>query len=106
MSISLTRDNVHISNEDIDGKDFLKYVKIKVEYKSFLKSLIKGTIYDGDLAGLIDGKDCSIKIGKDKFIELKYSITMDEQAMNNIENISSSIDFTINISEAELENIG
>lgn len=99
MSTSLSRKDTPLSLDSKDAKDFLKYIIIKVEYKSLLKRIFEGTIYFGSLEGFLEGADCSIAIADNGSLDLRYSLSMHEDAKDNIEDITSNIDFTINIEE-------
>lgn len=103
MNISLERNNKILGLEEKDAKDYLTYMKIKVEYTNIFKKLFKGVVFEGSFDEFLKGKDCSISIGDDEYIDLKYTISMDIDAGNNTENIKGNVDFTINVSGIEYD---
>lgn len=99
LNLKLTRGSTNTVLSSKDVSDFKKHMKITVRYKNPLANLFEGVIYDGDFEGFINGVDCSLAVGRNKSIDLLYSIYMHEDAQDNLESIKADMSFWIRLSE-------
>lgn len=108
MTISLERNGEKLDyNDNNDALAFMNNMKIKVEHKKLLGTSSGDTIFDGNFAEFNKGKDCSIPIGNNDYIDLLYTISMDKSVTEpNISGIVGQANFTVNVIETDIGNSG
>lgn len=99
MGIKLRRDSVKLDFEDEDAKDYMRHMNLKISYLNPLTNLSEGHIFEGSFNDFLLGKKTNILIPKNKNIELVYRVSMDKEALINIQNIEGVIDFGFKIDE-------
>ncbi|MBB6214345.1 hypothetical protein HNQ80_000425 [Anaerosolibacter carboniphilus] len=97
MDIALEKGNETIGINSQNALDYMKYMKIKVDYKSPFAKIMEGSIYDGDFRGFKEGAPCTIDMANGKDLDLVYEVWMDEEAQINIAGINGKIDFTVGV---------
>lgn len=98
MNISLFKEGEKLSS-DSNSVDYMNHMKIKIDYKSPIKKFLNGNVYNGNFANFKEGIDSSIKLDKNDYIDLVYTISMSEDAEINIAGIKAKVDFVVNVSE-------
>jgi len=105
MSIALERDGVKLSLDHSDAQSYLSSMKIKVEYKSILDKTFKSKIFDGTFKEFAKGIKCNISVGKNKDMDMKYTVSMDKGIGNEAQGIKAIVDFTINVESESIEQV-
>lgn len=97
MRIALDKKGIPLSFDDSNAQDYMKKMKIKIDYKNPFRNYVQGTIFEGSFEELINGVDFSVSIGDNQFVDLIYTIIMDESAESNIAGIVGKADFTVSV---------
>lgn len=106
MDIILERNGERLKFEEIDAIDYMDKMLIRIDYRNPMKRLVEGNIFNGKFSDFIKGKECSLQLGKKDYIDLVYTVKMDESAKVNIAGITSKPDFTVLVAEANIGNSG
>ena len=114
MKINLSKDGEAIDTNSDKGKYYMDKMRIKVEYKNPIKNFLNGTIYDenykstegyiNSFAEFIKGVACNIKLGRNDYVDLVYTVKMDESADITIAGITGITDFTVSVAEISTDN--
>ncbi len=97
MTINLEKNGETLSLDHEDAKNYISNMKIKVDYKNIVDSTFKSKIFDGDFESFVKSVDCNIPIEKNRELDLKYTISMENNAGNEVQGIKALVDFVIQI---------
>lgn len=97
MNINLEKSKENCQEKD--KKDFMNNFKIKIEYKNPIRNIIKGVIYNGTFEDFKNGAQTFIQVGSKDYIDLIYTIKMDENAQSNIAGIKATADFFVDVTD-------
>lgn len=99
MKIKLSRDSRKLDFNNEDAKDYMRHMNLKITYLNPLTRLSEGNIFEGSFDNFTSGKSCNILIPKNGNMELVYTLSMDREALVNIQNIEGKIDFSFKIDQ-------
>ncbi len=107
MNINLVKDESEIDSTVGSGKYYMDNMIIEVDYKNPIKGLLNGSIFNEDyeedlnfknnFTEFVKGADCSIELSPNDYVDLVYTIKMNEEADTTIAGISGKVDFTVTV---------
>ena len=78
-----------------NGNEFMKHMKLDIKYVNPVESVIKQKVFNGTFLDFTEGAKINYSLDNNRYIDLVYTVKLDDVADNRVQGISASPNFTV-----------